>query len=89
MVELPRIKTERLLLRPFLLTDAPDVQRLAGDRDIASTTGSIPHPYDDGIAEQWIATHQRRFEQGTWLDLAITRDAAKHWHDARGAPKAA
>ena len=74
MVELPRIKTARVLLRPFALTDAHEVQRLAGDRDIASTTGSIPHPYDDGIAEQWIATHQRRFEQGTWLDLAITLD---------------
>jgi ribosomal-protein-alanine N-acetyltransferase len=74
MAELPRIKTARLLLRPYTLTDATDVQRLAGDRDIASTTASIPLPYDDGVAEQWIATHHRRFEQGTGLDLAITRD---------------
>jgi [ribosomal protein S5]-alanine N-acetyltransferase len=71
MAELPSIKTERLLLRPFMLADANDVQRLAGDRDIASTTASIPLPYDDGIAEKWIAAHQRRFEQGIWLDLAI------------------
>jgi [ribosomal protein S5]-alanine N-acetyltransferase len=76
MTELPSLKTARLLLRPFRLTDADDVQRLAGDRDIASTTASIPHPYDDGIAEQWIATHQRHFAQGTWLDLAITLDPA-------------
>jgi [ribosomal protein S5]-alanine N-acetyltransferase len=74
-VELPRIKTVRLLLRPFTLADAPDFQRLAGDRDIASTTSSIPLPYEDGIAEHWIATHQRRFELGTGLDLAITHDA--------------
>jgi RimJ/RimL family protein N-acetyltransferase len=74
MRELPRLKTERLLLRPFTLADAEDVQRLAGDRDIASTTASIPHPYDDGVAEQWIAVHQQRFEEGSWLNLAITRD---------------
>jgi ribosomal-protein-alanine N-acetyltransferase len=75
MAELPRIMTARLLLRPFSLADAAEVQRLAGDRDIASTTASIPLPYEDGVAEQWIATHQRRFEQGTGLDLAITHDA--------------
>jgi [ribosomal protein S5]-alanine N-acetyltransferase len=74
MGELPRLKTERLLLRPFTLADAKDVQRLAGDRDIASTTAFIPHPYDDGVAEQWIAMHQQRFEEGTWLNLAITCD---------------
>jgi [ribosomal protein S5]-alanine N-acetyltransferase len=74
MVELPRLKTARLLLRPFILADAKDVQRLAGNRAIASTTASIPHPYDDGVAEQWIAAQQRRFEQGMWLDLAITLD---------------
>jgi RimJ/RimL family protein N-acetyltransferase len=72
MLELPHIKTERLLLRPFTLADAKEVQRLAGDRDIASTTASIPHPYDDGVAEQWIAMHQQRFAEGTWLNLAIT-----------------
>jgi RimJ/RimL family protein N-acetyltransferase len=74
VVELPYIKTARLLLRPFILADANDVQRLAGERDIAATTASIPHPYDDGVAEQWIAGQQHRFEQGMWLDLAIILD---------------
>jgi len=74
MVELPRITTARLRLRAFTLADATDVQRLAGDRDIASTTASIPLPYEDGVAEQWIATHPRRFEQQMGLDLAITQE---------------
>jgi [ribosomal protein S5]-alanine N-acetyltransferase len=74
MRELPCIKATRLLLRPFTLADAKEVQRLAGHRDIASTTAAIPHPYDDGVAEQWIAMHQQRFEEGTWLNLAVTRD---------------
>lgn len=52
-------------------TDAPDVQRLAGDFAIADTTAHIPHPYEDGVAESWIATHAEAFAQGTGLSLAI------------------
>ena len=52
---LPRVLlTPRLRLRPFTLADAPEVQRLAGDFAVADTTLSIPHPYDDGVAEEWI-----------------------------------
>ena len=40
----PPLLTERLLLRSFTLEDAQDVQRLAGDRDIASTLTNMPHP---------------------------------------------
>jgi RimJ/RimL family protein N-acetyltransferase len=71
MAEHPELKTERLLLRPFTLADAPDVQRLAGDRDIASTTLSIPHPYEDGMAEQWINSLQERFELGEFVNFAL------------------
>ncbi|MHC4211949.1 MAG: GNAT family N-acetyltransferase [Planctomycetota bacterium] len=69
----PTIETERLILRAFNLTDAPEVQRLAGDREIASMTLSIPHPYEDGVAEKWISTHRDLFEKGQVLNLAITR----------------
>ena len=57
----PTLKTARLLLRPFTLSDAADVQRLAGDRAVADTTERIPHPYEDGMAEAWISTHAERF----------------------------
>lgn len=67
-----RIETAHLLLRPFTLADAPDVQRLAGHRDIASTTLNVPHPYEDGIAEQWISGHQECRERGESVDWAIT-----------------
>ncbi len=73
MAQIPELKTERLLLRPFTLADAPEVRRLAGDRDIASTTANIPHPYEDGVAEAWISTHQENFDQGQALSLAIVR----------------
>ena len=67
----PTIETKRLRLRPFELSDAKDVQRLAGDRAIADTTLNIPHPYEDGMAEEWISTHQPKFESGELLNFAI------------------
>lgn len=68
----PELFTERLLLRPFSLLDAPDVQRVAGDHAIASTTLVIPHPYEDGMAEDWIRTHPESFRNGTGATFAIT-----------------
>ena len=69
---IPILETERLILRPFTLDDASDVQRLAGDRLIADTTGAIPHPYEAGMAEEWIATHKPEFESGKGVSFAIT-----------------
>jgi len=68
---LPTLRTERLVLRPFDPQDAATVQRLAGAREIAATL-NIPHPYEDGVAEEWIAGHRGRFAQGRGLTLAIT-----------------
>jgi len=72
MTEQPYLQTDRLILRPFSLDDAPTVQKLAGDKDIASTTLNIPHPYEDGMAEQWISTHKERFVKGELSNFAIT-----------------
>ena len=66
------INTSRLLLRPLELSDAPDIQRLAGDKDIAATTRDIDHPYEDGMAEKWISSCQRQKESGELVHFAIT-----------------
>lgn len=65
------IYTERLILRPFTLTDAPLVKALAGDRRIYETTLFVPYPYEDGMAESWIATHQTCFYEGLGVVFAI------------------
>lgn len=72
MQGLPTLRTERLALRPFLLADAALVQRLAGEREVADTTLAIPHPYEDGMAESWIATHGGAWERQESATLAIT-----------------
>jgi [ribosomal protein S5]-alanine N-acetyltransferase len=71
MKQYPTVETKRLILRPFEMADAGTVQLLAGDRAIADTTLNIPHPYEDGVAEQWIATHQPKFEAGELVNFAI------------------
>ena len=76
MKQMPTLRTHRLELRPFTLADAPEVQRLAGERAIADTTANIPHPYEDGIAEAWITSHQEAFERGTLVSLAIVDSKA-------------
>ena len=68
----PEIKTGRLLLRPFVLADAPAVQRLAGAREIADTTLLIPHPYPDGAAENFINGVAKEWLEGKTSVFAIT-----------------
>ena len=71
MKQTPVLQSSRLILRLFEMGDAKDVQRLAGDRAIADTTLQIPHPYEDGVAEQWISTHQAKVEAGEMAIFAI------------------
>ncbi len=50
------IRTPRLVLRPLLVADAARIALLAGDYDVASMTGTIPHPYTEAMATEWIAS---------------------------------
>lgn len=67
----PRLLTAALRLRPFTLDDAAAVQQLAGDERIADTTMNVPHPYEDGMAEEWIATHEPQFRKGRLVNFAM------------------
>jgi len=68
---------ERLLagpvaLRHFTAVDAPRVQLLAGEREVAESTALVPHPYPDGAAAAWIATHEPARAVGAEYTYAIT-----------------
>jgi ribosomal-protein-alanine N-acetyltransferase len=61
----PTLHTERLVLRAFTLDDAPALRQLARAREVARTMLHLPHPYEEGMAEEWIAGLRPAFEAGT------------------------
>jgi RimJ/RimL family protein N-acetyltransferase len=48
------IATERLRLRPFRRSDAPEFARLAGEWAVASMTSDIPFPFSPAQALGWL-----------------------------------
>ena len=73
MKSFPRLGTERLVLRAPDLEDAPAVQRLADEAEVAAGLLTMPHPYPPGAAEQWIADAAESLERGDGLHGAIVR----------------
>lgn len=67
----PTLTTGRLVMRPLTLADSPEVQRLAGEREVASTTRLIPHPYPEGLAESWIGSLADKYRAGELVTFAI------------------
>ena len=69
---IPTFESERLRLRPFTFDDAETVENLAGDKAIAATVLNIPHPYEKGMAREWIKTHEPNFLNDIGVNFAIT-----------------
>ena len=57
------LTTERLVLRPYSLSDVEPLVQLAGAREIAATTLRIPHPYTEQDARNFIATCQGNLDE--------------------------
>ncbi len=68
----PTLESNRLLMRPFSQTDANRVRELAGEYEVARYTEAVPHPYEEGEAERWIACQSEEFSRGTGATFAIT-----------------
>lgn len=51
----PVLHTARLTIRPLQPGDAPAMETLVGDWQVARYTARIPHPYPAGAAAAWIA----------------------------------
>jgi hypothetical protein len=54
------LETERLLLRPPVLSDAEAIAAAINDQLIAATTLNIPHPYSKQDAVKWIRSLKER-----------------------------
>lgn len=68
------LKTDRLVLRPFTLDDAPRVRELVGNWKVARMLARVAHPYSDGLAEEWIASHECARVEGRGFPFAIEKD---------------
>jgi ribosomal-protein-alanine N-acetyltransferase len=71
MNERVELRTKRLLLRPYLFSDAEDLQHLAGEFDVARGTLCMPHPYEDGMAEDFITAQESAIAKGEVINLGI------------------
>lgn len=68
---MPLLQTPRLILRAFKMDDAPVVQQLANDKEVATNTQNMPHPYEEYMARRWISCHQEMFDENELLNLAV------------------
>src|SRR5918995_3116099 len=67
----PILRTRRLILDAPVADDAPELQRLAGAREVADTTLAIPHPYELDHALAWIAQQRREAVRGRATNFAV------------------
>jgi 8-oxo-dGTP diphosphatase len=70
-----RLATAELDLRPLVPGDAAAIHALVGEWEVARWTSNIPHPYEPGMAEAWIAENQGECERGEAVVFAIERRA--------------
>jgi [ribosomal protein S5]-alanine N-acetyltransferase len=66
------LRTARLLLRSFQHEDISALVRLAGAKEIAATTLSIPHPYTEQDGENFLAKASEDFRKGRTLIFAVS-----------------
>lgn len=65
------LRSERLLLRSFVAGDVPELVELVGDRRIADTMISVPHPYLPEYALAWIEKCARNAVHGRAVAFAL------------------
>lgn len=70
------LTTERLILRPFQISDAETVAKLCNNYNIYKSTLYLPYPYTLDDAMKWIERHEGNAEKNRAYELAITDKAS-------------
>jgi RimJ/RimL family protein N-acetyltransferase len=70
-----RLETQRLWLRWPTAADAPAIEALAGEADVACWTAHIPHPYPAGGGHQFVTQARVGNHSGGGLTLALATRA--------------
>lgn len=64
--------SKRLTLRQLEPHDSESIEKLAGEKDVADTTLSIPHPYPAGSAVTFINARREAAARGDGHSFAVT-----------------
>ncbi|MGA7674817.1 MAG: GNAT family N-acetyltransferase [Rhizomicrobium sp.] len=70
---MPRLETERLLLRPPEFRDVGAIVTWIGDYDVAKNLASVPHPYREDDAREFVARVLEKLAAGEGFCFAVTR----------------
>lgn len=76
--------TERLILRPFELSDAKRVSDLCNNYNIYKSTLTLPYPYTIECAISWIEAHEENFINNMYYEFAITDKSTNELYGAIG-----
>lgn len=66
------IETDRLLLRRFTLDDSQAVARICNTDAVQKNTLTLPNPYTEKSAIEWISNQEQNSKQNKGFDYAIT-----------------
>ncbi len=72
--QLIKLESQRLHFRPFTLKDAPSVHHFLQEKEIADNTLSIPYPYLEGMAQEWIKAHPAHLALGEYKFAVILKE---------------
>jgi [ribosomal protein S5]-alanine N-acetyltransferase len=70
-LNIPNLKTDRLLLRPYDISDVPRLIELLKDKEISDTSPTIPYPYGEREAVEWIVGQFIYTNSGRFLTYAV------------------
>lgn len=80
----PILTTERLILRPFNVSDVPDLCLLLGDHRISDMCLNIPQPYLEETGIAWISEHYDAYIQEKAVIFAVCEKNSKKLTGACG-----